>query len=122
MAPHEYTVDLMKRGMAPTGFYNCLGREVLQIFDDEDEVQESSDTASFPLDAASEPFLWNDALWLPANYQHDAKWQTFNMKLDTGAAGVGVPSEVVFIKGEYEPGQEQVPCQLLHFTHLLVAC
>lgn len=80
----------------------------MEGFDEEDEAQDFAEKAiSYPTFDSKESFLWENALWIPAKYSKDGVWNYCNMKVDTGASGVGVPSELVFV-GDYEPGPEQV--------------
>lgn len=72
-------------------------REVLEIVDDEDVEFEEFSKAHFPPYDHQGPRVWNDANWIAGRYEAGPdSWQDTYMKLDTGAASVGVPSEIFF--------------------------
>jgi hypothetical protein len=119
LAPSEYAVRMMKTALARTGYYDCIGREVMEQFDEEDEDDQTSQSTSTTGNPISplfigkyETLLWNSSLWIPAKYQNNGVWIPHYMKIDTGAVNVGVPSYQIFDNNNYEPGKEQVHSSL----------
>jgi len=93
-----------------TAYLDCLGREVLECVDIDDEetidnvsneVNKSGIAQMYPSYTSNMGnHVWGSALWLPAS------WSTFSispvtsfMKLDTGASSVGAPSKELFKPG-----------------------
>jgi len=96
IGPSEAHVESLQLQYAMFGYYNCLGREVLEVVEIEDITDPDEEQGvSYPKYSDKlGNHVWKSALWLPAKLHTKKGNIDYFMKLDTGAANVGVPSEV----------------------------
>jgi hypothetical protein len=115
--PNEELAQMARKVLGlRTAYVDCLGREILELVenDDQEELDSDDDATQNPLSISYPPFsnkgyhLWRSAFWLPASWSTlmVSPAQVF-MKLDTGAASVGAPS-AVFTAGLFTPGKEKM--------------
>jgi len=105
--PNELAARMFKQGFGyKAAFYECLGREILEKSEEEEDLfdeenfNEGPDKSYPAMTTSGKPLVWHKALWMPGTWSAGVHSSApVYMKVDSGAANIGVPSQEVFASG-----------------------